>query len=113
MHPRVYLVSLVLGVSLLLLVIRLIQKGRLDIAYCWLWLCIGIMAPLIVIKFDWLLWFSDLIGALSPLTTLFLFANLVLFLLCLQFSMVISSHRRKIKKLTQQIALLSEDRETR
>jgi hypothetical protein len=110
MHPRVYFVSLVLGVSLLVLVIRLIQKGRLDIAYCWLWLCIGFLAPLIVIKYDWLLWFSNLIGVVSPLTTLFLFSSLVLFLLCLQFSMVISSHRRKIKILTQQIALLSADR---
>jgi hypothetical protein len=113
MHPRVYIVSLALGVSLLILVIRLIQKGRLDIAYCWLWLCIGLVAPLVVIKYDWLLCFSNLIGAISPETTLFLFSNLVLFLLCLQFSIVISSHRRKIKKLTQQIALLSEDRDSR
>lgn len=49
-----------------LLVIRLIQKGRLDIAYCWLWLCIGIMAPLIVIKIRLAAVVSDLIGALSP-----------------------------------------------
>jgi hypothetical protein len=111
MHPRVFIVSLVLAIALLIIIIRLIQKRRLDIAYCWLWLCIGILAPLIVIRYDWFLWFSNLIGAISPLTTLFLFSNLILFLLCIQFSMVITSHRRKIKKLTQQIALLSEDRE--
>jgi hypothetical protein len=112
MHPRVFFVSLFLSIALLIIIVRLIQKRRLDIAYCWIWLCIGVLVPLIVIKFDWFLWFSNLIGAISPLTTLFLFSNLILFLLCLQFSMVITSQRRQIKKLTQHIALLSEGRET-
>jgi hypothetical protein len=111
MLPRVFWISLALGLSLLIIIVRLIQKRRLDIAYCWLWLCIGFVSIFIVVKYDWFLRFSNLIGAISPLTTLFLFSNLVLFLLCLQFSMVITTQRRQIKKLTQQMALLSEDKE--
>jgi hypothetical protein len=90
--------------------VRLIQKGRLDISYCWLWLSVGIIAPLIVVKYDWLLWFSKLIGAVSPITTLFLFSILILFLMCLQFSIVISLQRRQIKRLTQQLAMRLEDK---
>ena len=88
-----------------MLIIRLVQKGLLDISYCWLWLGVGILAPLVVIKYNWLLWFSKLIGAVTPTTTLFLFAILILFMMCLQFSIIISNQRRQMKKLTQLIAL--------
>ncbi len=110
MYPKQFYVSLVISLALLLLVVRLIQKGRLEISYCWLWLGVGVAAPLIVIRYDWLLWFSRQIGAVSPVTTLFLFSILVLFLMCLQFSLVISLQRRQIKRLTQQIAMRTEQK---
>ena len=110
MYPKQFYVSLVISLVLFFLVVRLIQKGRLEISYCWLWLAVGITAPMIVIKYDWLLWFSNLIGAVSPVTTLFLFSILILFLMCLQFSLVISLQRRQIKRLTQQIAMRTEQK---
>ncbi len=110
MYPKQFYVSLVISLILFFLVVRLIQKGRLEISYCWLWLAVGITAPMIVIKYDWLLWFSNLIGAVSPVTTLFLFSILILFLMCLQFSLVISLQRRQIKRLTQQIAMRTEQK---
>ena len=109
MYPKQFFIMLVIGLALFFLIIRLIQKGRLDISYCWLWLAVGFMAPLIVIKYDWLLWFSQLIDVATPITTLFLFSILILFLMCLQFSIVISIQRRQIKRLTQQIAMRMED----
>lgn len=110
MFLRQYIIMLLISLGLLALVVRLIQKGRLDISYCWLWLGVGMMAPLIVIKYDWLLWFSKLIGAVSPITTLFLFSILILFLMCLQFSIIISLQRRQIKRLTQQMAIRLEEK---
>ncbi len=107
---RQYVVMLLISLGLLALIVRLIQKGMLDISYCWLWLGVGIMAPLIVIKYGWLLWFSELIGAVSPITTLFLFSILILFLMCLQFSIIISMQRRQIKRLTQQMAIRLEEK---
>jgi hypothetical protein len=106
---RQYVVMLLISLGLLALIVRLIQRGMLDISYCWLWLGVGIMAPLIVIKYDWLLWFSKVIGAVSPVTTLFLFSILILFLMCLQFSIIISMQRRQIKRLTQQMAIRMEE----
>jgi hypothetical protein len=110
MYPKQFYVSLVISLTLFLLVVRLIQKGRLDISYCWLWLAVGVAAPLIVIKYDWLLWFSRQIDVVSPVTTLFLFSILILFLMCLQFSLVISVQRRQIKRLTQLIAMRMEEK---
>jgi hypothetical protein len=107
---RQFVVTLLISLGLLALIVRLIQKRMLDISYCWLWLGVGIVAPVIVIKYDWLLWFSALIGAVSPMTTLFLFSILVLFLMCLQFSIIISLQRRQIKRLTQQMAIRLEEK---
>jgi len=110
MYPKQFYIMLFISLGLFLLVVRLIQKGMLDISYCWLWLTVGVMAPLIVIKYDWLLWFSRLMEVATPITTLFLFSILILFLMCLQFSIVISIQRRQIKRLTQQIAMRLEEK---
>ena len=105
MWERQLITSLFLSLFLLGLIIRLVQTGRLDIAYCWLWLGIGGAAILVVLRYDWLERTSRLIGAVTNTTTLFLLGFFVVLLLCLQFSLVISHQRRQIKKLTQQMAL--------
>ncbi|NQU38856.1 MAG: DUF2304 domain-containing protein [Lentisphaerae bacterium] len=105
-QPRQFIASIIIAIALLALIIRLVQKGRLDIAYCWVWLGIGLSAILVVVRYEWLLALSDLIGVVTTTTTLFLIAFFVLLLMTLQFSLVISQHRRQIKKLSQEVALL-------
>lgn len=106
MYPRQFIVSILMALALLTFIVRLVQKGRLDIAYCWVWLGIGLGAILVVIRYDWLVLLSHLIGAVTVTTTLFLIAFFILLLMSLQFSLVISQHRRQIKKLSQELALL-------
>ena len=110
--PRQFVASVILSICLLVLIIRLVQKGRLDIAYCWLWLFIGAGIMLVVLRYDWLIWVSGVIGAVNITTTLFLFGFFVLLLMCLQFSLVISHHRRQIKRLTQDLASIQADIQT-
>ncbi len=106
LEPLQITASLVFGMILLAIIIRLIQKGTLDIAYCWLWLSLGIGIILVVLRYDLLDMVSTVMGSKTRTTTLFLLGFMVLLLMSLQFSIVISSHRRQIKKLSQQIALL-------
>lgn len=108
--PRQIVASVILCIFLMTLIVRLVQKGKLDIAYCWVWLGIGIGAFVTVVKYDWLVKLSTLIGSLTPTTTLFILAFLVILLICLQFSLVISSHRRQLKRLSQQLAILSAEK---
>ena len=103
-----FMVSFAVGVLLLVLILRLVQRGRLDIAYCWLWLGIGAGILLVVLRYDWLTRLSEWIGAVTQTTTLFLLGFLVVLLMCLQFSLVISAHRRQIKRLTQRLAILEK-----
>lgn len=104
--PRQFFASLVIGLFILIVIIRLVQRGKLDIAYCWVWLGVGVGILLTVLRYDWLVDFSALIGAVTPTTTLFLLGFVVVLLMCLQFSLVISQQRRQIRRLAQNIALL-------
>ena len=107
-HLHQLIASLVASMTLLVLVIWMVRKGRLDIHYCWVWLGIGAGAILVVVRYDWLMALSRLIGSKTETTTLFLLAHFVLLLMCLQFALVVSRHRREIRRLTQRMAVLQE-----
>ncbi len=46
--------SIVIAFSLLALIVRLVQTGRLDIDYCWIWLAIGFGIIVVVTQYSWL-----------------------------------------------------------
>ena len=108
MLPRQVIASFLIGICLLMLIVRLVQRGRLDIAYCWLWLGVGAGIMTAVLAYDWLEAFAHAIGAVMVTTALFLVGFVVVLLMCLQFSLVVSAHRRQIKRLAQQVALLQQ-----
>jgi hypothetical protein len=108
MSPRQFVFSLFLCAMLIAFILRSIQKDRLTVPYALIWLLCGFGATIVVLRFDWLLAFSGLIGAITPITTLFLLINVVFFLLNLQTSQALSLHQRQIKKLGQELALLRE-----
>ncbi len=108
-QERQFIASIIIGISILILVVRLVQRRKLDIAYCWLWLAIGAGIVLVVTRYNWLEWLSQVIGAKTHTTTLFLLGFVVVLLLCLQFSLALSSHRRQIRKLTQETAMLRKE----
>lgn len=110
MSPRQVVASVIIGLSLLIIIIRMVQKEKLDIVYCWLWLGVGLTMLGIVARYDWLVFFTELIGAVLPTTTLFLISISFILLICLQSSAALSQHRREIKRLTQELALLTEEK---
>ncbi|MBM4328956.1 MAG: DUF2304 domain-containing protein [Deltaproteobacteria bacterium] len=107
MSPRQIIASVVLGLSVFIVIIRLVQKDRLEIAYSWLWLAVGTAMMAVILKYDWLEYLTELTGAVLPTTTLFLFSIVFILVLCMQFSVSLSKHSREIRRLTQELALLS------
>jgi hypothetical protein len=112
MTPRQLEASIIISITLLLLIVTLIRKKKLEMAYSWVWLFIGISMVMVVVFYDVLVELSNLIGSMTPTTTLFLFAILVIMLLCLQFSIVTSQHKFQIRKLAQELAMLTRQTET-
>jgi hypothetical protein len=112
MTPRQIEASIIISISLLLLIVTLIRKKKLEMAYSWVWLFIGISMVMVVVFYEGLVELSDLLGVVTPTTTLFLCAILVIMLLCLQFSIVTSQQKWQIRKLAQEIAMMSGQSET-
>ncbi len=106
MPIRNKIVALTFGIIMLLLIIELVRRRKLREEYSWLWLMTGVIILLLSLWFDLLKWITHLVGAITPSSTIFLFAFLFLILISLHFSVVVSKLTDRNKELAQRYALL-------
>lgn len=93
--------TLVFGLS-----IELVRRRRLREEYSVLWLAVSLGMFVLVLRYDWLVGLTELIGAALPTTTLFIGAIIFLLLLAVQFSIKLSEMSGQLKNLAQDNALL-------
>jgi hypothetical protein len=98
--------SILISVIVFILTIDLVRKKRLREEYSLLWLATSSAMIILILRYDWLLALTKLIGAVLPTTTLFLGSILFLILLSVQFSIKISRLSDQVKDLVQENALL-------
>jgi len=106
MSIRVKIVAMVISIGVMLLIIELVRRRKLREEYSWLWLMTGSGILLLALWFDLLKWITHLVGAITPSSTIFLFAFLFLIFISLHFSVVISTLTNRNKELAQRYALL-------
>jgi len=96
------------AVSLLIIIgiVELVRRRKLEEEYSFLWLVTGLALLLLTIRIDLLVFLSRLVGAEVPTNTLFIFGLIFLMLLCLHFSLKFSRMNQQIKNLAQSLALL-------
>ena len=98
--------SILVSLTVFFFTIDLVRKKRLREEYSLLWLGTSVLMLVLIIRYDWLLALTNLIGAVLPTTTLFLGSILFLVLLAVQFSIKISKLSNQVKDLVQENALL-------
>jgi hypothetical protein len=98
--------ALTVSILFMLLVLHLIRRGKLDIAYSVVWFATGMSILALVVFYDLLIFVGKLIGAKVPTTSLFLFAILFLIIFGLQISVQLTRHANAVKALTQQLAMV-------
>ncbi|MBI1920680.1 MAG: DUF2304 domain-containing protein [Geobacter sp.] len=86
--------------------IELVRRRRLREEYSVLWLATSAIMFVLVLKYDWLVALTGLIGAGLPTTTLFIGAIIFLMLIAVQFSIKVSKLTDQVKNLAQENALL-------
>ena len=106
MPIRNQIVALIVSMGMLILIIELIRRRKLREEYSWLWLLTGAVILILTVWFDLLKWMTHMVGAVTPSSTIFLFAFLFLILISLHFSVVISKLTDRNKELAQRYALL-------
>ncbi len=92
-------------------IILLVKKGRLKEEYSWMWLLTGLILLVVVLRYDFLVLISRLIGAASPTNALFIFGIIFLIFLSLHFAIKISLLTYEVKNLAQKIAILEAEYE--
>jgi len=103
--------AVVTALLLFYVIIYLVKKGRLREEYSWMWLFTGFILLVVVLWYDILLYITNLIGAVLPTTTLFIFGIVFLILISLHFAIKISLLTHEVKNLAQKLSLLEAESE--
>lgn len=104
---RIQIISTVGSLAFLAMILRLIKAKMLKEAYAILWLLFGTVFLISSVWKKGLDYLAALAGIYYPPALLFLIMIIALILVLIQFSIVVSSQNDKIRKLSQEIALLT------
>ena len=107
--PRQQVVAIVLAVIILVVILELVRRRKLREEYSLLWVVTGLLLLLLATHYRLLLWLTHQIGAALPTSTLFFGGLIFLVLVCLQFSVRLSTTTRRLKDLNQKVAFLEHE----
>jgi hypothetical protein len=111
MPIRQQLFALLVSLAVFAVTIEMVRKRRLREEYSVLWLTTSFLMFVLVVKYDWLVALTALVGAGLPTTTLFIGSLVFLMLISVQFSIKISKLTDQVKNLAQDNALLRAELE--
>jgi hypothetical protein len=101
--------ALLVSILIFVAVVDLVRKRRLREEYSVLWLVTSVLMFVLVLRYEWLVALTTLIGAGLPTTTLFLCSIIFLMLLSVQFCIKISKLTDQVKNLSQENALMKAE----
>lgn len=103
--------AIITSVVTLVAILELVRRRRLKEEYSWLWVLTTLGMLILSSWYGLIEWLSRAIGAVTPTTTLFLFGLLFLLLISVHFSTVISRLTQQVRRLTQEMAILTAERD--
>jgi len=98
--------ALVVCFFVFLYTLNLVRRRKLREEYSVLWLATSLLMFVLVLRYEWLVALTSLIGAGLPTTTLFICSIIFLMLIAVQFSIKLSRLTDQVKNLAQENALL-------
>lgn len=108
MTPRQQIFALVVSVALLVFIVEMVRRRLLREEYSWLWILTGVVILVLSIWFGLLRWLTTLIGAVTPVSTLFVFGILFLVVVNVYFSIKLSTLTTQVKNQAQRLAILTQ-----
>lgn len=103
------LFAVLIGSGIILLVLELIRTHMLREKYAMVWFAFPVFIFSTPILFDQYTAIARVFGIIDPISFFFSMAFVLLFLLCLQFSIALTTAWGQRKILMQRIAFLEED----
>lgn len=113
MEPRLRIFSIMISVCLFLFILELVRRKKLMERYSLLWLVMGATLTTIAAWPRAAQFLSRLFGVLAVSNMVFLAAMLFIVVLCIHFSVRISSLSKEMREVAQEIALLKTGKSVR
>lgn len=104
----IYKFAIVFSIVLILFIINLVKKSKLDEKYSILWLLASFIILIVSIFPDIITKVANKFNVFYPPTLMLLFAILVLIAYTIHISVVITKQNKMIVKLTQELGILKE-----
>ena len=109
MSTRLQITIIIISVIILVGIIELVRRRKLREEYSFLWLVIGFGLLALALFPGLVEILSSFVGTVLPVNTLFFVGLILVMLLCLYFSLRISSLTTQVKNLTQKLSILEAD----
>jgi hypothetical protein len=111
MTPTQRAFAVITSLVTLVAIIELVRRRKLREEYSWLWILTAVGMVALSGWYGLIERLTQLIGAVTATTTLFLFGLLFLLMISVHFSTVISRLTQQVRRLTQELAVLSAERD--
>lgn len=105
-HLRVTLIIVV--ISYFIVILYFLKQKALNLKYTLLWLVAGAVMGILVVVPELLTWIIHLFGIQDNMNGLFLFCIGFIILILLSLTSIASRQNRKIRTLTQELAILDK-----
>lgn len=105
MTTATYVFSVASAVLALVVVIEMLRRRRLRERHAIWWLVAGLLALIVSVFPATLVWAAGLIGVEVPLNLVFFVSVAVLFLVCIQHSVELTTQEAKTRVLAETVAL--------
>jgi hypothetical protein len=109
MDDRIQILAIVGSVSLLIFIIVLIRQHRLKEEYSLLWIFFTVFFLVFSVWRHGLEWISDLVGITYPPAALFLILIMAIYVIMIEFSLIISKQSERIKLIGQNVGLMKQE----
>ena len=109
MALRLQIIILVIMLMAVVYIVNLIRKKKMDFRYGLGWLCIILCISVLTIWPSLLVKLAGLLGIASPMNMLFFFGFCFAVMVIFSLSMTISHLTDRVKKLSQEIAIIRKD----
>lgn len=109
MYPellKVRIVAIIFSIGMLLVILGLIRKRRLDVNYSLIWLLAGIFILACSFSQRLMYFLAHLLNIKSPVNLFYLIIMVFIIAILLHFSIIITRMTKQITKLAQEFSIL-------
>ena len=107
LQQKIFAISV--SILVFIVIIDLVRRRKLREEFSWLWLLSGVVTILLAVWYDLLKFVTEVIGAVLPTTTLFLFSAIFFMGINLYYATKISKLHDHVKDLAQHVAILQSE----